>query len=331
MKPTTLISLSERELALFFPGSLRARLQELLPEAHLINAEPGKHAEWSEALHRIRPEILVTGWHTPLLPDECPGLRYVCHIAGSVRRHVPRSLLERGVAVGNWGETVADTVAEAALGMVLAALRRTQYFGDMMHRDRGWQWAPAGALSLIERRVAIHGFGAVVRHLIPMLKPFRCPVLVYAAGMPDSCFAEHAVQRADSLEQLFDWADVVVEAEALIPANRGCISEPLLRRLRRDGVFVNIARGALVDEAALAKVAAERGLRVALDVYEAEPLAADSPLRGLADAVLFPHVAGPTEDRAHLCGELALANLARFVRGMPIIAPVTLAIYDRSS
>jgi len=331
MKPTALISLSERELAFFFPGSLRARLQELLPEAHLIKAEPGKHAEWSEALHRIRPEILVTGWHTPLLPDECPGLRYICHVAGSVRRHVPRSLLERGVVVGNWGETVADTVAEAAFAMILAALRRTQYFGDIMHRDRGWQWAPAGTLSLIERRVGIHGFGAVVRHLLPMLKPFRCPVLVYAAGMPDSCFVEHAVRRADSLEQLFDWADVVVEAEALTPTNRGCIGEPLLRRLRRDGVFVNVARGALVDEAALAKVAAEHGLRVALDVYETEPLAADSPLRGLADAVLFPHVAGPTEDRAHLCGELALENLARFVRGTPIIAPVTLAIYDRST
>lgn len=287
--------------------------------------------DWTKTLQQFRPSIIISGWLTPPIPAHTPDLRFVCHVAGSVRRHVPRALLERGVVVGNWGDTVAEVVAEGALSMILASLRRLQYFGDLMHRQQGWQWAPAGTKSLYDRKVGIHGFGTVVHRLLPLLKPFRCSVRIFTAGVPDSWYAEHGAERAGSLEQLFEWADVVVEAEALTATNRGIIGETLLRRMRPEGVFVNIARGALVDEPALAKAAKEGGLRVALDVFQEEPLPPDSPLRDLPEVVLTPHVAGPTEDRAHLCGEWAIENLKRNLRGEPIRSPVTVAIYDRST
>jgi phosphoglycerate dehydrogenase-like enzyme len=328
--PSIIVSLSERELAFFFPGQLEARLRGLLSGAHWIDPLRSQE-DWTTTLQQLRPGIIVSGWHTPPIPAYTPDLRFVCHVAGSVRRHVPRELLERGVVVGNWGDTVAETVAEGALSMILASLRRIQYFGDLMHRQKGWQWAPAGALSLYERKVGIHGFGMVVRRLLPLLKPFRCSVRIFTTGVPDRWYAEHGVERAESLEKLFEWADVLVEAEALTPTNRGIIGEALLRRLRPHGLFVNIARGALVDEPALARIAKEGALRVALDVFQAEPLAADSPLRDLPEVVLTPHVAGPTEDRAHLCGAWAVENLTRSLGGEPIRSPVTLDIYDRST
>ena len=325
-----IVALSKRELALFMPGSLQSQLRELLPAAHWIDPLTTP-SDWNGLLAQANPEIVLSGWHTPSVSIDSTALRYVCHIAGSVRRHVARGLLERGVQVSNWGEIVSETVAEGALSLTLAALRRTQEFGRVMHQEGGWRWMPAGTESLFDRRVGLHGFGSVARCLIPMLRLFRCSIKVFTTGVPAHWYVDHGVERAESLDELFGWSDVVVEVEAITSENRGVVNEALLRRLRRGSVFVNVGRGGLVDEAALARVAAENGLRLGLDVFDVEPLPADSPLRGLSDAVLSPHLAGPTDDRAHLCGEFALRNLARYLAGETIQGAVSLAAYDRAT
>jgi len=325
-----IVALSERELAFFLPGSLQNQLRELLPAAHWIDPLTPQ-SDWNELLAHLSPEIILSGWQTPSVLVDSKALRYVCHIAGSVRKHVPRGLLERGVQVSNWGEMVSETVAEGALNLTLAALRRTQQFGTLMHQERGWQWMPAGAQSLFDRRVGVHGFGSVARCLIPMLRLFRCSVKVFTTGVPTHWYVDHEVECAESLDELFSWSDVVVEVEAMTSSNRGVVNEALLRRLRRGSVFVNVGRGGLVDEAALARVAVENGLRLGLDVFDVEPLPADSPLRGLPDVVLSPHLAGPTDDRAHLCGQFALRNIERYLAGETLQATVSLAGYDRAT
>jgi phosphoglycerate dehydrogenase-like enzyme len=329
--PAAIIALTEREYRMFFPMPLRERLLSLLPQAHLV--EPlTMNGEWEATLRREQPELIVSGWHTAPIPADLTRLRCVCHVQGSVRRHVPRVLLERGVRVYNWGDAIAETVGEATLAMILAALRRTQHFGRLLHEERGWQWAPGGALSLYDRRVGIHGFGAVARSLIALLAPFRTPIRVFTHGdLPSSQYKTHGVERAASMDDLFDWAEVIVEAEAYTPKRHHVINEELLRRLRPQAVFVNIARGALVDEAALARVASEGSLRVALDVFEHEPLSDHSPLRGLRDATLLPHLAGPTDDRTHLCGERTLRILECFLQGETPVGPLTLETYDRAT
>ena len=86
-----------------------------------------------------------------------------------------------------------------------------------------------------------------------------------------------------------------------------------------------------MDEEAAIRIAKEGRIRLALDVYAKEPLSADSPLRDLPEAVLFPHVASPTDDRLHRCGDFALENLARYLDGTPLKARVDLDIFDRST
>ena len=79
------------------------------------------------------------------------------------------------------------------------------------------------------------------------------------------------------------------------------------------------------------RVAREGRLQVALDVYEQEPLPADSPFRGLPNVTLLPHLGGPTRDRRRDSGALALNNLRAFQRGEPLQAVVSLEVYDRST
>jgi phosphoglycerate dehydrogenase-like enzyme len=105
----------------------------------------------------------------------------------------------------------------------------------------------------------------------------------------------------------------------------------LLRLIPEGGVFVNVGRGLVVDEAAMARVAAEGRLQVALDVYEQEPLPAESRLRGMPNVTLLPHLGGPTRDRRRDSGALALKNLRAFLRGEALESLVTLEVYDRAT
>jgi len=331
MSIRTLIAMTRRELDLFFDGPTGG-LEALrrLPDAICLDPLSVKD-RWEDCLAEIGPAALVTAWKTPPLPERVGKLEYVCHVGGSVRQLIPRGLIERGLLVSNWGDTISETVAEAALMLTLSAMRRSHYYADLMHGQRGWTELPAGTQSLLGRRVGIHGFGNVVRRLIPMLRPFRTPITVYSAGVPEQDYAEHGVAASPSLEALFAQSEVVIELEALTPSTRGIVTESLFRSMPAGATFVNLGRGAVVDEDALVRIAAEGRIRLALEVFAREPLAADSPFRDLPEVVLFPHIGGPTDDRAYLCGDLALANLGRHARGETLQSLVTLDVYDRST
>ena len=124
---------------------------------------------------------------------------------------------------------------------------------------------------------------------------------------------------------------MIIELAAYTPENRHLVSESILRMIPEGGTFVNVGRGAVVDEEALLRIAREGRLQVALDVYGKEPLPADSGFRGLPNVTLLPHLGGPTIDRRQDAGALGVANLERYLNGEPLEAVVSLPVYDRST
>jgi phosphoglycerate dehydrogenase-like enzyme len=258
-------------------------------------------------------------------------LRYVCHLTGSIRKLVPRELIERGLVVTNWGGSISATVAECTLMLILMALRRASYWSVAMHRDGAWKDGNTVTQSLLGRRVGIHGFGSISQCLVPMLRSFTSRIQAYSPNIPDEIFSNLDVKRLGTLEELFAESDVVVELAAATPENYHIVTENHLRMIPEGGVFVNVGRGCVVDEDGLVRVAREGRLQIALDVFEQEPLPADSPLRGLPNVTLLPHLGGPTRDRRRDAGAFALKNLRAFLRGEPLDAVVTLEVYDRTS
>jgi len=269
--------------------------------------------------------------NSDLPPADLTSLKYVCHLAGTVRKLVPRDLIANGVVVTNWGKCISKNVAECTLMLMLMALRRASYWSVAMHRDGGWKDQQTYTESLIGRRVGIHGFGAISQALVPMLKPFTTDISASSPHVPDQVFSELGVKKVNSLEALFAQNDVVVELAAYTPQTYHLITEQLLRSIPEGGLFVNVGRGAVVDEKALIDIAREGRLQIALDVYEQEPLAPDSPLRGLRNVTLLPHLGGPTRDRRRDCGEMALKNLRAFLADKPLESQVSLDVYDRST
>lgn len=333
--PSLAIALPERERRLFLGPAVEAGLTQVSRPVASADIELSP-AAWPGFLQRTRPEIMLTGWGTPALPEawlaspDCP-LRYVCHLTGSVRKVVPRSFLEKGGLVTNWGEFAGRFAAEHALLLALASLRNLNAWRPFIAQPvAGRSPESLRTRSLHGRRVGLHGFGNIARALLTLLRPFGVSVHVFSAGVPEAFIRLEGAEPCASLEELFRRSDVLFECEALTAATTGSVSAAVLRALPDGAVFVNIARGRLVDEAALVREAASGRIQVAVDVT-VEDMTDRSPLFPVPGAILSPHIAGPSHDQYGRFGELALEKVRRFLQGEPPSARITLEIYDRST
>lgn len=330
--PTVVFALSEKVRRDFLPGFDQSRLppmRDLWPDFSGMDSEA-----WRLYLETERPEVLVTGWGSPMLsdPDKLDAHpSYLCHLTGSLRSQLNRAWLEQGLLASNWGSVISHTIAEHALLLVLASLRQLPLWEHSRSGDASR--TSLRTRSLRGKHVGLHGFGAIARELVSLLRPFGVSLAAYSSGVPARHFLDHGVRPCVSLEDLFSSSDILIEVESLTAQTKGIVNGELLRLLPEEAVFVNVGRGAVVDEVALVDLAGQKKLRVGLDVYAQEPLPLDSPLRKIPHVLLSPHIAGPTEDTYPLCGEHALRNLEAYLSGQreKMTGVVTLAIFDRST
>lgn len=340
-KATVLFALNQREQALFFPAepSIPVSPSDHPIEIHFTDTSQLANTPnaWLSVLSSIQPTIIVSAWSTPSLPAESLHLpRYVCHLTGSIRRQVPRVFIERGGLVTNWGGQVAAQVAEHALFLALASLRQCPHWLSLQQHSQN-SGAPSSGIgsvntrTLFERRVGIHGCGSVARALASFLRPFTPHIICHAQGVPRHIIQAAGMTPVHCLEELFSESDILFECEALTATNHGIITANLLSRLPDHALFVNVARGQLVDETALFSEAQSGRIQIALDVMIREPLPANSPWREIPNSIYSPHIAGPTLDRLPGIGQQAMENIRRYLSQEPLAHLVTLDLYDRST
>ncbi|MBC2602630.1 NAD(P)-dependent oxidoreductase [Puniceicoccus vermicola] len=321
--------LNEEESRTFFPCGLDAasggipwELKQVLPE-NCTNLE--------DLIREYQPTVIIGAWSTPLLPEvdgQSPA-PYYCHVCGSVRKQVPRTMIEKGMIVTNWGNTVAAIVAETALMLALASLRNLTHHFYAIHLEDAWRReTPIPAESLYGARIGIHGFGLIGQELSSLLKPFGVRTFAYDPYQDESVFKAKGVSTESSLEELFSSSDVLFECCALTDKTHGIVSRSLLESMPNGALFVNVARGKLVDQSALTERVANGFLRAGLDVFDNEPLAGDSLLRGERNLVATPHIGGNTADARVKAGRLALANIKRFLNGEELTSTVSPEQFD---
>ena len=332
-----LFAFSQKDQAQFFPAH-----QESFPGAgqreRLDTATLKSPAHWEGFLKEYRPTVLVSCWSTPPLPEsllcteELP-LRYLCHTTGTVKSLVPRKFLLGGGIVTNWGNVISHNVAEHALLLILTSLRNITSWRPAMKEGPSC-WGNAQLLktrSLRGKTVGLHGFGNIANELVRLLAPFDVEILSYSHNVPPAFMRDKGVTPCPDLMELFRRSDVVVECEALTPHSAASVTEAHFRAMPEEAVFVNVGRGAVVDETAMVKVATEGRIRVACDVFQLEPLPKDSPFFDIDGMIISPHIAGPSGDWFFRCGDYALNNVARYLEGQPLNGMVTLEVYDRST
>jgi len=268
-----------------------------------------------------KAEVCVTGWGCPSFDAEilskAPGLKMVAHTGGTVAPIVSPDLYDRGIAVISGNELYAESVAEGTVAYILAGLRRIPFYNNLVQRG-SWRDDGCENKGILDRKVGIVGFGAIARKLVPMLQPFRADVRVHCKYLSDDECMSYGMTRAGSLEELFSSCDIVSLHLARTPETYHVINKNLLEHMPDGALLINTARGSVVDEQALAGELRTGRIHAVLDVFEEEPLPANSPLRGLDNVILIPHMGGPTGDRRERVSLALVDDIKRFLAGEPL-------------
>jgi phosphoglycerate dehydrogenase-like enzyme len=285
-----------------------------------------KHDEVAERIGGCA--AVVTSWRPPVfdnaLLDAADGVRIIGHAAGSVKHFITPSVFERSIAVTHASETMADAVAEWTLTMILVGLRRVHTVDRAMQSGEVWpDYLVHRPAELFRKRVGVVGASHVGRAVIRLLKPFDAEVLVYDPYLSDEDAATLGVRRVDSLEELMASSEVITNHAPTTDETSGMLDARLWGAVKDGVLFVNTARAAAVDYDALLRELQTGRISAALDVFESEPLAVDSPFRRLPNVILSPHAAGNTIECRLRLGETVVDELARFFAGEPLRHEVT--------
>lgn len=194
---------------------------------------------------------------------------------------------ERGIRVCNTSNAFSEPVADTVMGYILSFARNLPAM-DAAMKDGRWQKMPGVALN--ERTLGVIGVGDVGRAVIRRAAAFGVRVLANDIRAIDADFvARHGLQMV-SKEALFAEADYISIHCDLNPTSHYLINAAALDLMQAHAILINTARGPIVDESALIAALESGGIGgAALDVFEHEPLPADSPLRGMSNVLLAPH------------------------------------------
>ncbi|MGB8437240.1 MAG: 2-hydroxyacid dehydrogenase [Burkholderiales bacterium] len=298
------------------------------PQLERLDCEFTTHKLWQasdraaflkERANSIRG-IATTGFHgaTAEVMDALPKVEIISCFGVGVDAIDLKAAAERKIIVTNTPEVLNDDVADLALALMLMASRRLAV-GDRFVRDGKWlKGTQPLARKLTGKRLGILGLGRIGQAIAKRAEAFDMPI------------AYHNRKPVEGAKYRYykDLAELAAESDFLVAicpggaATKRIVSEKVMKALGPQGILVNVARGSVVDEAALVKCLQDGSLGGAgLDVFEDEPRAPEA-LFSMEQVVLAPHVGSATHESRNEMGRLTVDNLLAHFAGKPVLTPV---------
>jgi phosphoglycerate dehydrogenase-like enzyme len=263
-------------------------------------------------------EILYTIRVSPGLYAHCPRLRWV-HLASHGLDHLPDDARAGTITITTSQGAFSGPIAEYVLMLMLMLAKRAPRLVAQQQRGE-WKYFGDGQ-EMFGHTLGLVGFGSIGRRVARYARALGLKVIAIrrsAEGTPDPDADE--LVPAGRLDYLLSRSDFVVLAVPLTPATRGLIGGRELGLMKPSAFLVNISRGAVVDEDALAGALMEKRLGgAALDVFRQEPLPSGSPFWKMENVIVSPHMSGRTGDIWGQANRLFLDNLRRYVKGEPLL------------
>jgi D-3-phosphoglycerate dehydrogenase len=298
-----------------YAGSSLDRLKEFMGDPDEIAAFIGDATMFVTHLAPVSRAML----------EQLPNLKFIAVSRGGPVNIDVQAARDHGVLVVNTPGRNASAVAEFTIGAILAetrlirsgheALRAGEWRGDLYRADRTGR-------ELGEMTVGVIGYGAIGHRVVKLLKAFGCKLLV-----ADPYVQITAQDRSDgvehvALEALLARADVITLHARVTPETTGFIGRDQLARTKKGAIFINTARGPMVDYDALYDALASGQLGGAmLDTFAVEPVPPDWPLLRLPNVTLTPHIAGASVRTVTIAAKQAAEEIRRFLVGEPPLNP----------
>jgi hydroxypyruvate reductase len=300
-----------------FPKALMLRIGERF---QLMDAGGKPPAEMFAADQLAGVRAMITAGGTPLpgsMMDMMPDLKaIVCYGTGYDGVDLAAAA-KRGIAVGHSPGANAASVADIAVTLMLAATRRLLVADNYV---RSGDWAATRPSPMMRpqagmrgRKVGVYGMGEIGRKIAARVAAFETEVGYFSRSKHDVPY-----EYFTSLDALAEWCSVLMIAVRAGSDTHHAVDAGILQKLGADGYVVNIARGSVIDEAALvAALEAKTIAGAGLDVYAREPHAPDA-LTSFPNVVLSPHIGGHTLESHTAMQDCVIANLEAFFGGKPL-------------
>lgn len=286
----------------------------------LIYAPDATQAAAAIAAHHDRITVVLTIGATGLSAaqiDALPRLSLICALGAGYENIAVAHAKARGIVVANGAGTNDDCVADHAFGLLIAAVRGIPKL-DGLTRQGVWRTALPLPPNVSHKRLGIIGLGTIGKKIAQRALGFEMEVGYHnrsaRTDVPHSYFAD--------VTALADWADFLIVATPGGAGTQHLVNAAVLNALGPRGVVVNIARGSVIDTAALAAALREGRIAAAgLDVYGSEP-APPAELVALDSVVLTPHVAGWSPEAVQASVDRFLENARRHLAGEAPVSPL---------
>ena len=255
-----------------------------------------------------------------------PSLRVVANYGVGYDNIDLAAAARRGIVVTNTPDVLTDATADLALALLLAAARRMREGLDLARSGEweGWQPTQLLGMGLQGRVLGILGAGRIGVATARRAAAFGMEIVYWNRSASLDMETEAGGRRIEELAELLASADVVSVHLPLTADTRGLLGATRLSAMKPGSVLVNTARGAVVDQGALAAALRSGHLSAAgLDVFEAEP-EIPAELRSLPNCVVLPHLGSATREARQAMWDLAAGNARAVLAGVEPLTPVTL-------
>lgn len=268
-------------------------------------------------ISRIADADIVLLNKTPITQavlDACPNIKLICVLATGYNVVDCAAARRRGIPVCNVPGYGTDSVAQFTFGLLLALCHRIELHSQSVHAGdwtacQDFCYWKTPQMELYGKTMGIVGYGAIGQAVGKIARAFGMEVVACNRSPEDGCV---------SLEEVLEKADVLSLHCPLTPENTGLINATAIAKMKDGAILLNTARGALIDEAAVAEALRSGKLRgAAVDVVCHEPIPADNPLLDAPNCIITPHMAwAPTEARQRICS-ITAENIRLWIAGKP--------------
>jgi len=246
--------------------------------------------------------------------DAAKKLKYIARHGSGYSNVDIAYATEKGIPVSNTPGANAVSIAEYTFGLMIMIARKVLPAALASRRGNPERLDFMG-MELLDKVMGIIGVGHIGREVVLRARAFGMRVLAYHPRPSARKLADLDLKLVD-LETLLKESDVVSIHAPLTPETRGLIGEKELALMKKSGYLINMGRGGMVDEAALAKALKSGSIAGAtLDVLEEEPVQKDHPLLSLENALVLPHIGSLTYESQRRTAMTAVEDIIRFGRG----------------
>lgn len=289
-----------------------AQLRSVDPRVRVVAA-----TDLARAIELAPQAEIMVGWNVPReAVQRAPKLRWIHSTAAGVDQLLHPEVLEREIVITS-SSGIHQPLVEHVFAMVLALTRRLHIaIRNQVHRR--WERRQATGDEVRGKTMGVLGLGHIGAEIAEKAHVFGMRVIGTKRTPADVPHVDR-IYPPDELREVLRASDVVVIALPLTSDTRGLLGEAAFRAMKRTALVINIGRGPIVQEAALVRALQEGWIGGAgLDVFEREPLPADSPLWGMEHVIITPHVSGGWPGYMDAAIPLLCDNLGRYLDGAPM-------------